>query len=281
MVKHSPLTLAFLDQKPAAAGRELATMAVDEAAVFLDAVPTRFAAPALAAMGPWSAASVASKMSPVSAAASLRAIDYRDASAILRIIPRSDRARILGELPEKLQRDLETSLTFPDDTVGAHMTTAILTLTEQHNVADAIELMRKPKKSKADIVFIVDGERKFAGAVAASDLLRHPRETPLGEIMDRGVIPISARATLASCGDLSSWNTCMVLPVLSRQKLVIGALPRKAVTHTENRKRPSAVEPIRSIPLSILDAYLVSVFGLVRLMAGGEQFLSTLKERRP
>ena len=132
MAKNLPLTLAFLEQKPLAAGRELATMDAAEAAIFLDAIPTRFAAPTLSAMGAWSASRVLSKMSETSATAILSTIDYLDAAAILRNFSVSDRKRVVSELPKKLRRDFETSLAYPDSTVGAYMTTTFMTLTEQH-----------------------------------------------------------------------------------------------------------------------------------------------------
>lgn len=281
MPKYSPLTLAFLEQKPVAASRELASLKAEDAALFLDEVPARFAAPVLSAMAPWSAALVLDNMKAVSAAASLKEIEYRDASAILRCIPSKGRVRILEELPKKLQLDFNTSLKFPDDTVGSHMTTSILTLTAEHDVADAIEILRRSEKSKLDVIYIVGSDYKLAGAIAASELLRHPRDTLLSEILDDSVARISARATLASLNDLAAWDNFSELPVISRQNQVIGALQRKIVTQVVRNRPAEITGASESVVVSMLDAFLASVQGLALLLAGVEKSSSFNAERRP
>jgi Mg/Co/Ni transporter MgtE len=279
MVKYSPLTLAFLEQKPVSASRELASLKAEEAALFLDEIPARFAAPVLAAMAPWSGASILNKMNAVSAAAALKEIEYRDASAILRCISGKDRVRILDELPKKLHRDFDTSLKYPGDTVGAHMTTSILTMTGEHDVADAIEILRRAEKSRLDVIYVVGSDYKLAGIIAASELLRHPRDTLLSKILDDSVARVSARATLASLNDLSAWDDFGELPVISRKNQVIGALQRRVVAEVV-RNRPVEVTNINEpIIVSMLDAFLTSVQGLALLLAGVEKSSSSKVER--
>ncbi|MFT6558354.1 magnesium transporter MgtE N-terminal domain-containing protein [Sneathiella sp.] len=279
MSNFSPLTLAFLEQKPLSASRELASLKATDAAQFLDEIPARFAAPVLAAMPPWSAAVILTKMNAVSAAASLGQIDYRDASAILRNIAIKDRSRILLALPEKLRTDFETSLKYPDDTVGAHMTTAIMTLTQEHMVSDAMELFRQSKKTKSNIIHIIGADYKLIGAVSARDLLQNPPDTLLSKIMDLGVARISARSTLLSVHDLSGWVDYSELPVINRQDQTIGVLLRKTA------KDALQVQPVentrfnQSIAASILDAFLVSINGLAKIVTETQKV--SAEEKRP
>lgn len=280
MAKYSPLTLAFLEQKPVPASREFASMKAEEAALFLDEIPARFAAPVFAAMAPWTAALILNKMTAVSTAAALSVIEYRDASAILRSIPSKDRLRILDELPKKLHRDFETSLKFPDDTVGAHMTTGILTLTKEHDVADAIKILRQAEMSKLDIIYVVGSDYKLAGAIAASELLRHPKDTNLSEIMDQSIVRVSARATLASLNELSAWDDYGELPVISRQNQVIGSLERKIVAQLIRNRPTEKVKPSKSIAVSMLGAFFASVQELAILLADIEKPLASDVEKR-
>lgn len=270
MAKELPLTLAFLHQKPLAAGRELATMGAEEAAIFLDAIPSRFAAPTLMAMGAWSASQVLSKMSESSATAILHIIDYLDAAAILRNFSINDRARLLSGLPEKLRRDFEISLAFPDGTVGAHMTTAFMALTEKHVVGDAIDLIKHSATDNQEMIVIVDTNHKLTGAVTASSLLRHSDNTTLGKIMDRGVIAVSARSRLSAIDTASGWSHYTALPVTSRQKHVIGLLHRKAVTSVCDLHKPSQSQATESISLSMLNAFIASTLGLTHALIGAE-----------
>ena len=268
MAKDLPLTLAFLDRKPLAAGRELATMDAAEAAIFLDAIPTRIAAPTLTAMGAWSASRVLSQMSETSAAAILSIINYLDAAAILRNFSVRDRKRLLSDLPKKLRRDFETSLAYPDSTVGAHMTTAFMTFTEQHGVGDAIDLIQRSTTVSAEVILIVDADRKLAGAVTAASLLRHAGNTALGKIMDSGIESISARAKLSAIDAVPGWSHYTALPVVSRQKHVIGLLLRKAVTDADENRKPSGPQATASIPISMVDAFIASTAGLTQALIG-------------
>lgn len=278
MAKQSPLTLAFLEQKPMAAGRALSDMSPEQAAALLNVVPTRSAVPALAAMGTWPAAAIIARMSTESAAAALRNLDYRDAAAILRNASLDVRGRLLKALPEKLQKDFETSLAFPDDTAGAHMSTVILTLTATHNAGDALDLLRRSKSPDADTVFVVDSERKLVGAVSAATLIRFPRDTVLHEIADRAISPVSARATLKSLEDLPAWSDYRALPVISRQGLVIGTLSGRTLTNGLDRQNPSSPLGNASLAASMLDAFHATVFGMTQMLAGGTQ--SAPRERK-
>lgn len=281
MVKHSPLTLEFLEQKPLPAGREFAAMKAADAAAFLQTVPTRIAAPVLSAMGAWSAAEVIAKMEATSAAASLQAMNYSDALSILRNISTKNRGGVFDELPEKVRRDFETSLTFPDDTVGAHMVTAVLTLTEAHTVGDAIDLLRRPKKAKLDIIAIVDPARKFVGALTASKLLQYTRDVQLGSIMDQGIAPVSARSAIASLEEISAWQDYSALPVVSRQKLVIGAISRTAVSKLGMLQRRTRVVASNSFSVAMLDTFMASMLGLIRLVADLEASPKPERESQP
>lgn len=281
MTKFSPLTLAFLEQKPVPAARELAALPVPEAAQFLDDIPARFAAPVLAAMAPWSASVILCSMSTTSAAASLAVIDYRDAAAILRYVNAKDRPPILKELPKKLRRDFETSLKFPETTVGAHMTVAILTLSQDHTIADAIELFRHSEKTKSNIVQIIGKDYKLVGAIAVQDLLRHPKTTELGAVMDPEITCISARATLQSLHDLSVWDNHSELPVINRQGQTIGALLRKTVAAKTQARTPEIQSSDPSIAASILDVFYISMQGLAALVVGVQKSSPAAEEKRP
>lgn len=279
MANFSPLTLAFLEQKPIPAARELAALPAVEAAQFLDNIPARFAAPVLAAMAPWSASLILCEMTSAAVAAVLGIIDYREASAMLRHTKAADRPAVFKDLPKNLRQDFETSLKFPDNTVGAHMSDAILSLSEDHTIADAIALFRQAGKTRSKLIQIIGKDHKLIGAVSAQDLLLSPKSATLGDIADRKVTGISARATLASLRDLSIWDTHAELPVINRQGQAIGVLHRQ--TLTTNLLRPSLATQSsdRSITVTILDAFYASVVGLTALLTG-EQTPPTAPEEK-
>jgi len=194
MADASALTLSFLEKRPSSAAQTLASMDASDAAAFLEMVPSRYIVATLGHMSEWSASSVIKEMAPASAAAALREMDYPSATAILRLLDEDQQPKLLELLPEKLRRDLETSLSFPSDTVGAKMTTAIVTLTGEQTAAEAIGLLQKSVQAKADAVFVLDYDRKLRGVVSAAVLLKSRPAVELHNLMDASVNPLSARA---------------------------------------------------------------------------------------
>lgn len=258
------LSLAFLAQHPKAAGEALGAMEPADAAALLDRTPARLAVPALAAVGASRAAPILSLMKPETAAALLSAADFLDAAAALRAAPAEARKALLAALPEPLKKDFETSLDYPDDCAGAHMTTSIITLPPECSAADARTAMRQSKDSAADIIFVVNEERRFAGAVAPSVLLRAAKTETLSALIDTSVKPVSARASLHALEDNPPWGVHSWLPVVSRQGLVMGAISQEVVARQSSPQR--AFEPHPSFAVSLTGAFIDSIVGVSRVL---------------
>jgi magnesium transporter len=263
------LTIAFIDKHPISAARALSAMDPEDAAAFLESIPTRFAARVMARAGAWPCASIIARMEPSDAAAALRELSYQDAAAILRLVPADRRAPVLEEAPVKLRRDLELSLSFPEDTVGAHMTTEIAAMERGNTIADMRAQLRRAPEAEADMVYVVNSERRLLGAISAAELLRRAPEAALGEIMDGDIEPISARARLSSVVDLEAWNHYSALPVVSLQKHLIGALSRKAAISMGAQRHAAADSLGPSIAAAMAEAFVVSVIGLAQLTTQG------------
>ncbi len=275
----SPLTLAFIEKRPSSVAQSLTAMETDDAAAFLETIPTRYAANTVSHMGAWSASGLLTRMNASASAAVLRELEYHTAAAILRMMAESDRLLLLDLLPKKLHRDLETSLSFPEDTVGAKMTTSIMVLNHDQTVADALAELKRSHRAKAEVVFVIDAARRLKGAVTAASLLHQSLASPLTEMMDTTVVPLSARARLGAIASLDAWDEYAQLPVLSRKKLVIGALSRKAAKQHGRTGAQVPGAPTSSIAVAIANAFFTSAIGLGQLLADVDQPLQPPKQQ--
>lgn len=271
MLKSAPLTIAFIDKRPVAAARALAGLPPADAAAFLDAIPSRVAARALLHLSAWPASLVVAAMAPVSAAAALGGLPYPEATAILRLLAADRREALLAQTSAALRRDYQTSLSFPDDTVGAHMTTAITTLSPDNTAEDAADLFKRAPDATTDMVFIVDESRKLLGVVPATAILRDRGGGPLGAIMDRAVTTVSARARVETVVDLPAWDDRALLPVVSRRKQIIGALSHIAARKASTRDHPTLDVENTSILGAIAEAFVFSASGLGAMLADVEE----------
>jgi len=273
------LTIAFLEHHPGASARTLAEMDNQAAAAFLNTLPTRVLVNVFSNMGASSAANILAHMESVTTAAVFRAQDYLLATTILRLIPTDSRTEILEQLPQKLKRDLEQSLSFPPDTVGAHMITSVIILGEEATVADARrELMQSPN-ALAELVFIVGSNRKLSGVVRSVLLFQHADDVKLMSFMDNNVPTLSARSKRETASEGKVWDTFGALPVLSRKKHLIGALRRDTTAQIDQLANElGSGSP--SVIVSLIEIFLASIAGLIDVLTGARHRTKPIKSEK-
>lgn len=255
------LILSFIDRQPDTAARALTAMEPAKARALLRDIPSRYASRVIARMGPTLACECLAGMEAERVAQVLRGLPYPAASGLLRLLPEGVREAALNELPRAVRRDLRATLNYPEDTVGAHMSPAILTQSAEQTVADARDQVRQTTRGDTGCVIIVDAERRLVGLVDPVVLLRHGGRTPLAEIMDRGVVPLSARARVTAIRHLDSWDRYLSLPVASRQGRVIGTLSRAVLRDAVPEGVPR--RPGDSLPIALADAFVGFLAGLL------------------
>jgi Mg/Co/Ni transporter MgtE len=272
------LTIAFLERHPGPSARVLAEMNYEAAAAFLDSLPTRVSEKVFSNMGASSAANILGHMTPVNAAAIFRTQDYLLSTTILRLIPMAIREGILKQIPQKLKCDLEQSLSFPPDTVGARMTTSVIMLSNTATVEDAKRELRQSPHALADFVFIVGDDRRLSGIVHSVLLFRHTEHVKLITLMEKDIPTLSARSKLQSIYDAKIWDAFGALPVVSRKKHLIGALRR------ETKSQPtlvitSAGASATPVIISLIELFLASMTGLIHILASTDKPVEPVKNR--
>ncbi len=266
MISPPELTIAYIKKRPESAGRVLASMQPEDAAAFLQAIPTRLAVQATATMNPWPASLVIRQMGATSGAALLRDLGFAEASMILRLIDPTNRPRLLAEIPRRLRRDFEMSLAFPAGTVGAHMTTAVATLAESDKISSALDLIKQAERDHADVIFVADDKRKLVGAVTVATLLRHPARTSLADLLDRSCVTLSAHTRLDTITSLDAWHDYSQLPVVNRRGELIGVISRKALRRSDLGGVADSASRPPSLIESMTEVLSASVVGLVDLL---------------
>ncbi len=259
------LSIGFIKRRPASAARALSSLPPAAAAGFLGAIPTRFAATALGRMSPWPAAQIVRQLDAVAAAAVLRELPYAEAAKILRLAPPDARPALLAELPQRLQRSFELSLSFPTDSVGANMTTEVATLISSDGIAQALELVRRSPRDTTELLFITDAQHHYQGVLRALNLLRHPEFFKLADLIDVNCPTLPAQARIDRIAHLDAWDDFGQLPVVSRSGELIGALPRRALRRIDSSAQLAGGTP--SLATSLIGAMTESVTGLAKLVA--------------
>lgn len=219
------LALTFLQSKPEKAADTLEKMDLKSIALFLSKVPYAIAGPVIACMLSHYAARVLLLSEPACASAFISVMNPRKAASILRLMDKKARKEILAYLPQNNATLLDVFLGYTQEMIGAWMIADIMLLPDDCTVGDALERLRNTdQQTHGGIVYVVNRNARLQGSLHVSALLRQSPDVPVASIMQDEKLTLSARATLHSNQDHIGWKTRNSLPVLNREKQLIGVL---------------------------------------------------------
>jgi len=240
MAENDVLTLAFLGNHPAEAARVLGRLPPGDAAALFESVPARAGGPVIRHMLPAAAARILGAVDREVALSLLAATGTQATVAILRNVAEPLRATLLSGLPTTVAFAARLLLHYPDDSVGAWVDPDIVTLSPQQTVAVAVERITESRETVVEQVFVVDGEQQLVGVIPVHELLRAPRTSVLGSVMEKPPAVLTASATVNGAARRRGWQQASALPVIDRTGQLIGVLRRPTLERALARHRVPA-----------------------------------------
>jgi len=223
--KKIDLALAFLHSHPPSAAEILEQQPMQDVAAFLHDVPHTYAAPVLESMLPQYTARLCKHLEPEIAAGFLSRMEISRATVVLRHADESVQQSLLDLLPEKTAIACKLLLNYAEDQVGAWMLVHTATLPDDCTAGSALQrLVAFEDDEGSEAVYVVDREGNLHGLVYVSKLLRSTPETPITALMQKSPDAISGRTSLTSAANLIGWTSVDMLPVISRNRRLVGVL---------------------------------------------------------
>lgn len=194
------------------------------------------------------AAEVLAKLEPGLAGQIMAEHTHLDLNAELQRFAPREAAAVVAEAPAKLvseymksdqadpsaKHDVEQRLQYRKGTAGRLMTTQFVHLYKGTTIGDAIEVIKHtdPSVDIPDDLYIVEKEAETAavknrllGVISIRDLLMHPPEHRVDEIMAKNIIYIQATASDKDAAALISKYQFMTLPVVDEKGYLVGVIP--------------------------------------------------------
>lgn len=271
MADNRDLGLAFMAAHPAEAARVLESLPSADAAALFASVAPRDAAGALGAMLPTAAARILSMMQEHDAARLVAESGIQHAVAIMRHVPHALRVRLLAALPAASAITAQMLLGFPEDTVGAWTDTDIVVVAASQSVHAALVQVRSLAQIDPDQVYVVDAEQRLAGCIGLAALLRADPDVLAGSIARPVAASLPAPMPLASARASPQWDRMQSLPVVDRERRLIGVLRRSALTRAQRtriRREPQAASA-GSVTGTLAGGYWRIVAGLSAAVLAG------------
>lgn len=117
-------------------------------------------------------------------------LDPEDLALIEDLLPVEVRSRLLSDLQEGDRSWLETTVTYPEDTVGHLMTGDILVIESHATIKDVLRYVRTlgDLPDQTDKIFVVDRRRHLVGALPLKALIIHSPKRPVAEVMSTDLV---------------------------------------------------------------------------------------------
>lgn len=167
---------------------------------------------------------LAKDLSPQSMAEILSGMPSDDAVDILEVLPGGLADEIREHMGKKDRDEVEELLRYDPETAGGLMSPDFMYLDEEMVVRDAIASVQKRSEEKEMVfyLYITHGDHKLSGVVSLRELLMHPVERKLKEIMNSNVISVTTDTDQGEVAHVVSKYNILAVPVVDSNYTLVG-----------------------------------------------------------
>jgi len=137
---------------------------------------------------------VISEMESSDIAGALSQMDSDDAAYVLEEMDETAQLEVLEQVSDQDRIAIEELLSYPEDTAGRMMERKLIAVAPFWNVGQVLDYLRSEDEIADDFweIFVVDPQYHPIGTMALSKIMRRPRETLVGDIMqtEQTLIPV-------------------------------------------------------------------------------------------
>jgi len=147
-----------------------------------------------------------------------------DAVDLLEILPESVADDIRKHMGTKDREEVDDLLQYDPETAGGLMSPDFMYLDEESTVGEAITSVQKRSEEKEMVfyLYITHGAHKLSGVVSLRELLMHPTDKKLVEIMNSNVISVTTDTDQGEVAHVVSKYNILAVPVVESNYTLVG-----------------------------------------------------------
>ena len=226
-------TKGYIALHPADAARTLARLDSGDSKAIFEVMPPQLSAKVLEHMTPSSAGRCLEQLTIKTAGEILARMSVTAAVAPLRLMKRDQLKEWFAVMPRHAAARLRLRLRYSETVIGAFVDADVVTFMPDHRVGDALRAFRRASQRKGQTIHVLDQQRHLAGVVDLSDLLGERDRSMVQRVMRPAAIVLNARAAIQTVSNHPAWLTHDSLPVVNRDGVFLGVLPRSRVMEGE------------------------------------------------
>jgi len=191
-------------------------------------------------------------------------LDADDAADVLLELPAEESAEILESLPPAESAEIKDLMRYSEDSAGGIMDPAVISVTEDATVAQAVNKIRAAEIDEDFYsVFVVDKNGKFLGDVRVRFLLTRPENTKINELIDPNTIHVVTDDDQERVRNVFRDNDLIVVPVLDKEHKLIGRITADRIVEVADEEAAEDLYAMAGTDPDELDK--VSVFHAARV----------------
>lgn len=169
---------------------------------------------------------VIEQLEPEQIAAAVSVLDADDAVYLLEDLDEEERNQVLQEVPEQDRAEVETGLSYPEDSAGRLMQHDFISVPTYWTVGQTIDFMRDDDDLPDDFyeVLVVDPKMKPVGSIALNRVLRAKRPVTIESIMEPDPILINADSDQEDVAYLFQQYDLVSAPVVDNENRLLGTI---------------------------------------------------------
>ncbi len=132
----------------------------------------------------------------------------------------------LNALDNKSRNQVQSSLSFPKDSVGSLMEFDMISVRASFNIGQTLETLRKNKMfpDKTDQLFVVNDSGLFEGVLAIKELILNEAETSVAELTDKEAFTLHTHDSLKDAASAFERYDLINVPVVNLHGQLVGSL---------------------------------------------------------
>lgn len=151
---------------------------------------------------------------------------------LLGFMPEAEKEKRLSRLDPTLSKELATLLSYPRDTAGRLMNTAVSTFRRDATVGDTLQRLRETGMNTARCLFIVDDSHRLIGKVSLTDVALAKPKTTLDMLTQPIVAVVRPVDPLHQVTQIFKRGNILDIPVVDLDGILLGAVTHDGLART-------------------------------------------------
>ena len=223
------LAIDYVTRHPGSAAQAVQDLDPEAAATLVSEAPPRAAAGLLARLGADSAVRIMNRLSPETSRRALADADPGVATAMLRRMDGQIQRALLESLPPARRREVETYLSYPENSAGSLMDPAAPVFREDARAGDVAAALRESRRFGDDVVMVVTPEGQLRGTITTVEVLLASHDERLTSLRIQATPTIEAFASRDEVAELLERQRLAAMPVVDVTGRPVGVLSQRAL----------------------------------------------------